>query len=647
MTDRSIARFQYSTEDAFSYVLSFTGLVLTDRLFEVKIKDRVSSTTRATLTVGDGLTIVSGSDISAAYAHEDMGAWPLGEYSADLVDITGEPSTVMAVRFVYDRPGNLVYGVKDRKAFVNWSPNQAVVTATGAVGPAGPRGPQGDQGEQGPQGEPGETGPQGDDGPTGPKGDTGDEGPTGPKGDKGDPGTATIVDGDKGDITTSDDGDTFTINDGAVGTDELADKAATFAKLQDIATATFLGRNSGGSGPIEPLAVAVAKALLGITTPGNDLITAASKAAQRSALQITAAGDALLLATDAATQRLAMGALGEAPSDGKMYGRKDGAYAEIVAGGLTDADRRSILLAHMRTAKLSTARWLIFNGVVDGFAGTDGINTGSSTGYTHDPTNKRVTPSTTAGVDQIPTMTSGTTSGVTMSDNGSSGAGYEGWRAGDKSDANYYAQNPFVPGTYIQVDFGSGNAKTIATYTVRSATTHYPTSFKLAGSNDGSSFTDLDTRTGQAWAGLETKSYAVASPTSYRYYRLIFSAASAGNIIYEIALIPPPTVNAMSLVTSTVTMDTAPSTMRVGMLVELTESITLNVDLTAEVTRNGGTGWALGTLTGYKINGNLWYYESGLISVTGQTSGTSVAARIKTANGKSLRLLDDAVESFT
>ncbi len=142
--NQSIAFFWYSTADDISFMLEFNGYVLTDRQYQIELQDRASATVRATLTIGDGLTIEAANLISAVRAKEDVAGWPTGEYQADLVDITdGINSTVMAVRFLYDKPGNLPYGVCDRKAFVTWTANKAYVTATGGVGPGGPKGPRG------------------------------------------------------------------------------------------------------------------------------------------------------------------------------------------------------------------------------------------------------------------------------------------------------------------------------------------------------------------------------------------------------------------------------------------------------------------------------------------------------------------------
>lgn len=62
-----------------------------------------------------------------------------------------------------------------------------------------------------------------------------------------------ITDGDKGDITVSGSGATWTIDNDVV----------TFAKMQNIATARILGRNTASSGDIEELDAATARTLIG------------------------------------------------------------------------------------------------------------------------------------------------------------------------------------------------------------------------------------------------------------------------------------------------------------------------------------------------------------------------------------------------
>lgn len=65
-----------------------------------------------------------------------------------------------------------------------------------------------------------------------------------------------VTDGDKGDITVSAVGTTWTIDLGVV----------TYAKMQNVSTtARLLGRNTAGAGPIEELTPAIVKAMLGVT----------------------------------------------------------------------------------------------------------------------------------------------------------------------------------------------------------------------------------------------------------------------------------------------------------------------------------------------------------------------------------------------
>lgn len=82
---------------------------------------------------------------------------------------------------------------------------------------------------------------------------------------------ASPPDGDKGDISVTANGDTWEIDPGAVGADELAAAAVTFVKMQDIATNRLLGRSSAGAGSVEQLSIGAGLSLSGgvlSATPG-------------------------------------------------------------------------------------------------------------------------------------------------------------------------------------------------------------------------------------------------------------------------------------------------------------------------------------------------------------------------------------------
>jgi hypothetical protein len=81
---------------------------------------------------------------------------------------------------------------------------------------------------------------------------------------------------------------------------------------------------------------------------------------------------------------------------------------------------------------------------------------------------------------------------------------------------------------WLQYDFGASNARTIKRYTVTSANdvpARDPKDWQLQGSNDGSAWTTLDTRSNRSFAArFEAQTYSIASPGAYRYYRLNITA---------------------------------------------------------------------------------------------------------------------------
>ena len=74
-----------------------------------------------------------------------------------------------------------------------------------------------------------------------------------------------IDDGDKGDITVSNSGATFTIDSGVISTAKIADDAVTYDKIQNVsATDRILGRDSSGAGVIEEITPANLRTMLNV-----------------------------------------------------------------------------------------------------------------------------------------------------------------------------------------------------------------------------------------------------------------------------------------------------------------------------------------------------------------------------------------------
>jgi hypothetical protein len=94
----------------------------------------------------------------------------------------------------------------------------------------------------------------------------------------------------------------------------------------------------------------------------------------------------------------------------------------------------------------------------------------------------------------------------------------------------------------------------------------------------------------------------------------------------------------MTIVSDVFDAESVPSTIKILLLANPFQSISLNTDLTAQVSRNGGISWETATLS------KVGYYEPGKeilvgsAGVTGQSSGTDIMYQITTDNGVNLKL---------
>jgi len=131
----------------------------------------------------------------------------------------------------------------------------------------------------------------------------------------------------------------------------------------------------------------------------------------------------------------------------------------------------------------------------------------------------------------VPTMTSNILPSGTSSASNEVNPGEGAWRAFDKAATEWTAN---ATSGWIQYDFGSGNSRIVTSYAVTGAgeINRSPHTFNLAGSNNGSSWTTLDTQTAvPAWTASERRVYAFSNTTAYRYYRVTISS-NKGNGSY-------------------------------------------------------------------------------------------------------------------
>jgi len=97
------------------------------------------------------------------------------------------------------------------------------------------------------------------------------------------------------------------------------------------------------------------------------------------------------------------------------------------------------------------------------------------------------------------------------------------------------------PNGWIQYDFGAHNAQTIKRYTINSADVadRDPKDWQFQGSQDGSTWTILDSKSNQSFtARMGMNIYAIGNTTAYRYYRINITAnnGAPGTAISELGL---------------------------------------------------------------------------------------------------------------
>ncbi|WFR62118.1 discoidin domain-containing protein [Paenibacillus amylolyticus] len=144
-------------------------------------------------------------------------------------------------------------------------------------------------------------------------------------------------------------------------------------------------------------------------------------------------------------------------------------------------------------------------------------------------------------ISMIPAMTSNTTPQGVAAASTTYSASLEAWKAFDKntSDAGWLMENSKWNGAWISYTFPQ--PKVINKYGIKgpnsNASTDGAKSWRFEGSNDGTSWIVLDTKTNQpAWSAGEYREYVFTNKDTYITYRLIFTANNGGAYVRTMAV---------------------------------------------------------------------------------------------------------------
>lgn len=117
----------------------------------------------------------------------------------------------------------------------------------------------------------------------------------------------------------------------------------------------------------------------------------------------------------------------------------------------------------------------------------------------------------------------------------------------DNGVNTYWSVLPTSFPGYNGMDYGVGISHIITRYTIQHSNDvgYYATAWQLRGSNDNSSFTSLDSQTGQSFTPSEKKTFDFSNIVAYRYYQVYVTAGDLTfSVIAEVELLgddtPPP-----------------------------------------------------------------------------------------------------------
>jgi len=312
----------------------------------------------------------------------------------------------------------------------------------------------------------------------------------------------------------------------------------------------------------------------------------------------------------------------------------------VTATDLTNLESR-LKTSELRIAGLNDAGINNSEGsFADAYTNETGVDTGASTNESYDAVNNIYSIAASASLAITSTMSSATAPSGTVSTNSEQAPTWAAWKVFDKAAGTWFSNGTNI--VYIQYAFNNGlTTKVIDKYTIKAGTgsANIPKDYSIKASNTGSFSGEeitLDTQTSQSFTASETKSYSFANSTSYIYYRLDITDNAGGSgstEIDELEFFEKQSVLNLTLISNTVTAETEPTTVEVLLVNQPVDTVTLNTDLTMEVSIDGGATYDAVTLVDKGLFATGQNLLRGSADVTART-GTSIKYRLKTLNTK-------------
>ena len=319
-----------------------------------------------------------------------------------------------------------------------------------------------------------------------------------------------------------------------------------------------------------------------------------------------------------------------------------GALPAIDGSSLTGIPNSSkdVAILFLRATETAAKRLNMVDGIVDSFKTTTDVIANA------DLTFSSGTVSTRSGAVSPNNMTNNTSPAPYVA---SSSYGSDAWKAFDGS-GTFAAGSSSLPWT-VTVDMGA--AVTTTQYTVGcqlSTSNYYWKAWTFQGSNNGTTFTTINSQSGKTaafWTGqtptAQLATFTVASST-YRYYRWNVTQLGASGlqaIVGTLGVLLADATLPQSMESVSFSTATAPTTARLG--VQATGTFTVNTDLKGYVSRDGGVTFTQATLVHVEtLEDGTHYFEDTATDVSSQPTGTDMRYKIEFA-GAALTSVDAAL----